>query len=92
MVIHELATNASKYGALSDPNGVLEISWRQDESPDGSEIALRWRERDGPEAISPVRRGFGLTLVEREIRQGLGGQANIAFAASGLEVDLAFSQ
>ncbi len=92
MVIHELATNASKYGALSAPDGVLEISWRQDESPDGGEIALRWRERDGPEATAPVRPGFGLTLVEREIRQGLGGQANIAFAASGLEVDLAFSQ
>ena len=86
MVIHELATNAGKYGALGAPNGCVEIAWtcRDDE------IELHWRESDGPEVAPPTRRGFGLTLVDRETRQGLGGKAKIDFASKGLAVTLAF--
>jgi two-component system CheB/CheR fusion protein len=86
MIIHELATNAGKYGALSQPEGRLEVRWAQ---PDGA-IRLLWRERDGPQIADPPKRGFGLTLVERETSQGLGGHAQIAFEPTGLDVELTF--
>ncbi|MBL6079968.1 hypothetical protein JMJ56_18260 [Belnapia sp. T18] len=60
MVLHELATNAAKYGALSVPGGRLEVSWRRD--PPAGPLRLRWQEHDGPPA---PRRGFGSTLIER---------------------------
>ena len=51
---------------------------------------MRWRECGGPQASPPKSRGFGLTLVERETRQGLGGRAEIDFKSTGLQVDLTF--
>jgi two-component system CheB/CheR fusion protein len=84
MVIHELVTNASKYGALSSPTGRLDVAWsRQD-----GRLELQWREMNGPAVTAPKRRGFGLTLVEREVKQALGGRAQIDFAKSGLVVHL----
>jgi two-component system CheB/CheR fusion protein len=85
MVIHELATNASKYGALSVPGGCVHVEWRLN----GKAVELDWRERDGPEISAPSRRGFGLTLVERETK-GLGGKAKVNFETSGLNVVLSF--
>jgi two-component system CheB/CheR fusion protein len=86
MVIHELTTNASKHGALRAPDGGVEIVWNK---ADG-QIDLAWREHDGPEVTAPSRGGFGLTLVDRETRQGLGGKARIDFTTSGLTVALTF--
>ncbi|HEY1878401.1 MAG TPA: CheR family methyltransferase [Caulobacteraceae bacterium] len=80
MVVHELATNASKYGALSAPDGRLEIVWRRQ----GDRVELEWREQGGPTVTAPQRRGFGLTLVEREVTKTLGGEVRIDFASSGL--------
>ena len=86
MIMHELATNAVKHGALSGPAGRVELSWSETEA----NVRLRWREVDGPAVAEPMRRGFGLHLVERETHASLGGKAKIAFLPAGLSVDLQF--
>lgn len=90
MVLHELATNAAKYGALSVPDGRVEVEWSvpPDERREEQRLDLRWRERDGPEIAKPKRRGFGLTLVEREAEYTFGGKADIDFDPHGLTVSL----
>jgi len=64
MAIHELATNASKYGALSVPEGRVEISWGIAD-PDGGGVTLVWKERNGPVVEAPRRRGLGTRLIDR---------------------------
>lgn len=86
MVLHELATNAAKYGALSNANGRVFVTW---EAAD-DRISLHWEERDGPEVAAPSRRGLGLKLVERETAAGLGGKAAVQFETCGLKVGLLF--
>jgi len=80
VVLHELATNASKYGALSDTNGRIRLTWSR--SADG-ELALRWTEFGGPRVTAPERRGFGSRLIEGTIGQ-LGGKANFDWQPQGL--------
>ena len=87
MVLHELATNASKYGALSTPDGQVEVSWDLSDA-DATKLGLRWSERGGPAIQKPQGRGFGLTLVERETSHSLGGAAEIDWRAGGLAVAL----
>ena len=82
MAIHELATNASKYGALSDDKGRVIVSWQSVEAPD--QIEFKWREVDGPPVESPTRAGFGRTLIEKIVPTQLKGRANIAYNADGL--------
>jgi two-component sensor histidine kinase len=65
LAIHELATNAAKYGALSDAGGTVEITWSLDEHRDEPTFEFCWRERGGPPVIAPARRGFGTRLIER---------------------------
>lgn len=65
MVLHELATNASKYGALSIPEGSVAISWRVQSGEDGAALTLSWTERGGPPVAAPARTGFGSRLVSR---------------------------
>ncbi|RYG34994.1 MAG: chemotaxis protein CheR [Burkholderiales bacterium] len=84
MVMHELATNASKYGALADPKGRVVISW--DKSDD--ELVLVWREHDGPPVTPPEHDGFGLELVKQEIGYNLGGRVELKFAPDGLVATL----
>ncbi|WP_298402004.1 HWE histidine kinase domain-containing protein [Sphingobium sp.] len=81
LVIHEMLTNAAKYGALSD-NGSVAIDWRVDE--DGS-LLLDWTEIGGPPVVAPTRRGFGSTVIERSIPYDLGGQAEINYRLAGIE-------
>jgi two-component sensor histidine kinase len=76
LVMHELATNAAKYGALSAPQGWIEISWRVERG----RLYLTWDERGGP----PVHRGFGSRLFERGLRHELGGSVALEFAHNGL--------
>jgi two-component sensor histidine kinase/CheY-like chemotaxis protein len=83
MVLHELATNAAKYGALSTPAGRLDLGWRR-LAGDGA-LELRWRERDGPPvAAPPDRQGFGSTLIAATVRGQLGGRAEMRWAREGL--------
>ncbi|MCC6919006.1 MAG: PAS domain S-box protein [Alphaproteobacteria bacterium] len=80
LVLHELATNARKYGALSAPTGRLEITW----TIAGAELDLHWRETGGPEVALPDRHGFGSMLIERTL-QGSRGSARLAYEPGGVE-------
>ncbi|WP_022681998.1 HWE histidine kinase domain-containing protein [Sphingobium bisphenolivorans] len=81
LVIHEMLTNAAKYGALSDSGSVI-IDWKVD--AEGS-LLLHWSEIGGPAVVAPTRRGFGSTVIERSIPYDLSGKAEIHFRLSGLE-------
>jgi chemotaxis family two-component system sensor kinase Cph1 len=87
MIIHELGTNSVKYGSLSVADGSLEISWAT-ERRSGNSLVLDWIESGGPPVGEPPRRGFGLSLIEREVSHGLGGKARIEFEEGGLRVNL----
>jgi two-component system, chemotaxis family, CheB/CheR fusion protein len=87
MIIHELGTNSVKYGSLSVADGSLEISWAT-ERRSGNSLVLDWIERGGPPVGKPPQRGFGLSLIEREVSHGLGGKAKIEFEERGLRVNL----
>jgi two-component system CheB/CheR fusion protein len=89
MILHELATNASKYGAFSVPNGRVVLSWNLDVE-DKTQIFLSWRESGGPAVSAPARRGFGLNLVEGEVGYSMLGNSVIAFEPDGVKVDLNF--
>ena len=71
VVLHELATNAAKYGCLSAAKGHLELTWQR--RTDG-QLMVRWEEKDGPVVRTPAQRGFGTQVIEQMVAQ-LGGQA-----------------
>jgi len=83
MTLHELATNAAKYGALSTEVGAVEVAWRQEPAAGGRALVLVWQERGGPEVRPPQRRSFGAELIERGIAYELGGTAQLEFAPRG---------
>jgi two-component sensor histidine kinase len=85
VVLHELATNASKYGALSDAKGQIRLTWSRSE--DG-QLVLRWTELGGPRVNAPERKGFGSRLIEGTISQ-LGGKARFDWRSEGLVCDIA---
>ena len=85
MALHELCTNAAKFGALSTPDGRIAIGWRVADRGDGRWLSLAWRERGGPPVPAPTRRGFGSRLVEQGLAHDLGGAARIDFKPTGLE-------
>ena len=87
MALHELVTNAVKYGALSEPSGSIDARWRVDGAPAAC-FVLDWTERDGPAVTPPTRRGFGTTLIERGFAHELSGSASMEFAPAGLRVTL----
>jgi PAS domain S-box-containing protein len=82
LALHELATNAAKYGALSAPEGRVQVAWTND----GRELRLCWQERGGPPVSPPVRRGFGSRLLEATFRD-LGGRSVIDFGAAGVRAE-----
>ena len=84
MVLHELATNAAKYGALSAPGGALALSWTVADDRAEPRLRLEWRERGGPPVRAPSRKGFGSRLVERAVAQELKGTSEIAYDPAGL--------
>lgn len=84
LVLHELVTNAAKYGALSAPEGTVSARWRTE---DNGDLRFEWREMDGPPVAVPKRRGFGSTIIERSIPHELGGRANVRFRVSGMEAE-----
>ena len=89
MVLHELATNAAKYGALSVPEGRLEIAWRVVPAEGAPMLVLDWIERDGPAIAAPPRReGFGSQLLRRALATLPGGRTEITWTPQGLAVRL----
>jgi two-component sensor histidine kinase len=88
MAMHELATNAVKYGALSVSSGRIDIAWRLAGPPDGEIFYLEWQERGGPPVTSPQRRGFGSRLIESVLPAEFGGTVEVRYAPTGLAVRL----
>ena len=83
MALHELATNAIKYGALSCPEGHVAVQWRIQDAT----LHLDWEERGGPPVAYPTRKGFGSRLLERTVR-GLGGKAELDYDVRGLRCSI----
>ncbi len=90
MAIHELTTNAAKYGALSTPAGRLSVTWELERGEDGRAVALRlhWCERDGPPVTPPARLGFGSKLLRRVLTTQLQAEVEVNFAREGFELRL----
>lgn len=90
LVLYELATNATKYGALSVPTGHLDVSWELQRDAQGREdLVMFWRESGGPAVTPPQRQGFGTELLHRQLHHELSGKASMDFAPAGLQVTLA---
>ena len=79
LAFNELATNATKYGALSEPAGRVTLTWREEEQA----IELFWRERGGPPVVSPARFGFGSRLIEQVIAYEFDGESELTYAPEG---------
>ena len=86
MAVHELTTNAVKYGALSTPEGRLTVSWMTERTEGGRMLHLHWIESNGPPVAPPTRRGFGSTLLERLLAGQLGGTVEVSYPPEGAQV------
>ncbi|MDZ4371904.1 MAG: HWE histidine kinase domain-containing protein [Phenylobacterium sp.] len=84
MALHELGTNASKYGSLSTPEGSVLLEWSAPPAGHGRRLELVWREQDGPPVTPPDRKGFGSRLLERGLAAELGGAVTLQFRPEGL--------
>jgi len=88
MGLHELATNAAKYGSLSTPEGRLRVSWTPQDRSGEPWLVLEWLESGGPQVKRPSRRGFGTRLIENGLRRQLGGEVELAFEPTGVRCRL----
>jgi PAS domain S-box-containing protein len=83
LALHELCTNAVKYGALSNDNGRIDLAWSVDEGI-GPRLRLVWQEQGGPTVAPPRSRGFGSRMIERALAAELGGKVELQFPPEGL--------
>ncbi len=90
LVVHELATNATKYGCLSVPEGRVEVSWEVVDRKTARVVKFAWRERNGPPVTPPRSTGFGSRLIERAAALELGGKTELRYPPAGLECDMVF--
>lgn len=88
MLVHELSTNAIKYGALSNETGTVSIEWLVDEEPFGRKLSIEWRETGGPPVTPPTRRGFGTRLIERGLSVEGGIPTQIEFLPDGIRCSI----
>ncbi|MEJ0028575.1 MAG: HWE histidine kinase domain-containing protein [Rhizomicrobium sp.] len=84
LALHELATNAAKYGALSEPEGKVAIAW----SVENGALGIAWRESDGPAVLPPVRSGFGSKIINASVAAQRGGGASFDWKPQGLRCAL----
>jgi two-component sensor histidine kinase len=84
MIVHEMATNAAKYGALSNDTGTVTLDWELIKEEAKPKLRLIWRESGGPDVTTPVQHGFGSRLIERSARDQLDGEATIDFLPRGV--------
>jgi two-component sensor histidine kinase len=84
MIVHEIATNAAKYGALSNETGTVRLDWEIVTETGKPRLRLIWAEAGGPPVTAPVQRGFGSRLIERSARDQLGGEATVDFLPRGV--------
>ncbi len=84
MALHELATNAVKYGALRTEHGEVALTWSIAQRGGEQRLLMRWEEQGGPPVVAPARRGFGSRLIESGLSRELGGEVRILFAPEGI--------
>ncbi|MCP3393886.1 PAS domain-containing protein [Bradyrhizobium sp. CCGB12] len=88
LILHELVTNAWKYGAFSKPGGLVHLSWRISEEEGKSLLHIDWREENGPPVTPPTRSGFGSRLIDLSAVQGLRGAVELKYEPTGLRVHI----
>jgi two-component system CheB/CheR fusion protein len=85
LAVHELATNAAKYGALADPSGRISVRWECNGGESKPRrVRITWREHNGPPVTAPMRKGFGHIVIERTVREQLNGEVAYEFAPDGV--------
>lgn len=89
MIVHELSTNAIKYGALSRDSGMVQVTWDIDQREDRQLIRIEWIESGGPRVEKPNRQGFGTRLIERGLAAEKGSSVVVDFAPEGLRCTIA---
>jgi two-component sensor histidine kinase/CheY-like chemotaxis protein len=89
LMLHELATNATKYGALTTEDGQVDLHWTIT-AQEPAVLDLTWSEHGGPPVTTPTRKGFGHTLIERSVRYELDGTAKLTFPPEGMSADIHF--
>jgi two-component sensor histidine kinase len=87
LALHETATNAAKYGALSEPTGVIRIGWEAE----GGDLYFEWEKTGGPMIVAPPQAGFGSVLTERSITGQLGGKIEYDWRRQGLRLTMTVS-
>jgi PAS domain S-box-containing protein len=95
MALHELVTNAVKYGALLSPNGHVSVKWnRQPADGASTRVKIEWRENGGPPVAPPAKSGYGTSLIREMIPHELGGAVDLAFVTEGVccEIDVPLEQ
>ena len=85
LALHELATNALKYGALSVPTGHVSVRWRRIFDRAGEAVEIVWTETGGPQVSAPQRRGFGSLVIERNLARSLDAEVDLTFPHSGAQ-------
>lgn len=88
LVVHELATNATKYGALSETGGRIAIYWSIEGEGTEARFKFRWQELGGPPVVPPIRQGFGSVVLEKAAAQDFGAQPKISFELEGLNYEI----
>ncbi|MEG8023518.1 hypothetical protein QP162_01815 [Sphingomonas aurantiaca] len=86
LALHELTTNACKYGALSNETGIVTIAWACEQDPDADErrFTFLWQEQGGPLVFPPTRQGFGSRMIERSLRSYFHGETSLEFHPAGV--------
>jgi two-component sensor histidine kinase len=88
LALHELATNAAKYGALSNATGRVEIHWSKGKAEGSDEFAFSWQERNGPPVVPPEHRGFGSAVLEQVMAEYFDPPPRVEFAPEGVRYKL----
>jgi two-component sensor histidine kinase len=88
LALHELATNALKYGALSVAGGRVDLIWNLADEQRARRLRLRWSESGGPPVRPPERKGFGSRLIERALAADVRGTVRLAFEPAGVVCDI----
>ena len=87
-VLHELTTNAAKYGALSNRTGRVSVRWRWPQNGSRDRLLIEWRETGGPAVLAPTRSGYGTSIIRELIPFELGGAVELSFPAEGIKCRL----
>jgi len=84
MALHELCTNAVKYGVLGSPEGQVHVAWSTLRAPAGPRLVMRWEEHGGPPVLAPSRKGFGSRLIQEGLARELGGDVRLIYEPEGV--------